>query len=341
MTKEELKAKLDVAQERVDKRLNLITKTCNKVGLNANSILERFREIKGYTSYAQLEEVLGIETEDPDDYRDAEGGWTEKSDEVHERNSKISSLLDSLYKLRELEQVRDNWKVKYDIQANKESITKIQVLVDFLNEWKELAYSWYVENCKYAVKVMNDFHTKAYNFLNDNYDWSNLGYREKYDMEKEVRKNFNQAMYETFGAKSRYIYSRSYVDEKDILKAKNVSSFTQEIMNVRFENPDSESYGQCFGYSENKGQFVLRGINEELLKKTLEKEAQAKYEDLCNRISAVVGEIEDVSNLNIARDGQLNGIVEGTKGSAKVETIGAGGYNIQCFHYRTLVHLIK
>jgi hypothetical protein len=333
MTKEELKAKLDASQEKVDKRLNLITKTCNKVGLNANSILERFREIKGYMMYAsQLEEALGIETEDPNDYRDDEERWTE----IYERNFKISSLLDSLYKLRELEKVRDNWKVKYDIQVNKESITKIQVLVDFLNEWKELAYNWYVENCKYAVKVMNNFHTKAYNFLNDNYDWSNLGYREKYDMVKEVRKDFNQAMYESFGTRSRY-YS-SYVDEKDILKAKNVSSFTQEIMSVCFENQDNESYGQCFGYSENKGQFVLRGIDEELLKKTLEKEAQAKYEDLCNRISAVVGEIEDVSNLNIARDGQLNGIVEGTKGSAKVETIGAGGYNIQCFHYRTLVH---
>lgn len=336
MTKEELKAKLDASQEKVDKRLNLITKTCNKLYLDVNSILERFRNIKDLR-YAQLEESLGIETEDPDDYRDDEGRWTEKSDEVHERNSKISSLLDSLYKLRELEQVRDNWKVKYDIQVNKESITKIQVLVDFLNEWKELAYNWYVENCKYAIKVMNNFHNVAYNFLNDNYDWSNLEYHKKYDMAKEVSKTYNQAMYEHFGARTRYTYS-GYVDEYDVLKAKNVSNFTQEIMDVHFERQDNESYGQCFGYSENKGQFVLRGINEELLKKTLEKEAQAKYEDLCNKISAVVGEIEYVSNLKVARDGQLNVIVKGTKGSAKVETIEAGGYNIQCFHYRTLVH---
>ena len=39
--------------------------------------------------------------------------------------------------------------------------------------------------------------------------------------------------------------------------------------------------------------------------------------------------------------GDINGIIVGTEGKAKIQTIGAGGYNIQCFHFRTLIHEIK
>ena len=71
------------------------------------------------------------------------------------------------------------------------------------------------------------------------------------------------------------------------------------------------------------------------------REKLAKYEDLCNRISAVVGEIKDASNLSIGnKNGEINGTVTGSKGNAKVETISAGGYAVQCFHYRVLVHKI-
>lgn len=77
------------------------------------------------------------------------------------------------------------------------------------------------------------------------------------------------------------------------------------------------------------------------LDRVLEDEKRRKAIDLINRINDVVGEITDASNLKVNDKLNLDGIIQGTKANAKVETIGAGGYNIQCFHYRTLVHEVK
>lgn len=77
------------------------------------------------------------------------------------------------------------------------------------------------------------------------------------------------------------------------------------------------------------------------LEKELEKEKKAKMMDLIRRVNEVVGSITDASGLSIDVKGNLNGFIIGTTGKAEVETIGAGGWNIQCFHYRVLVKTIK
>jgi hypothetical protein len=76
------------------------------------------------------------------------------------------------------------------------------------------------------------------------------------------------------------------------------------------------------------------------LNKVLEDEKRRKAIDLVNRITEVVGTIEDASRLDVSAKGNLDGIIYGSLANAKIETIGAGGYNIQCFHYRTLVNKI-
>lgn len=92
-------------------------------------------------------------------------------------------------------------------------------------------------------------------------------------------------------------------------------------------------------------------VDEKRLDNILEREAKTKYENLVKRISDIVGNIEDVSNLSIGRQhGELNGIVKGDKGKAKIFTIGAGGENTdiivnskhgQIYHYRVLVKPVK
>lgn len=91
-------------------------------------------------------------------------------------------------------------------------------------------------------------------------------------------------------------------------------------------------------------------IDEAELNKILDKEVENKYWNLVNKVKDTVGEITDASDLRIAGDGNLNGIVIGTQGKAEVSTILAGGYNQgiivnvkhgQILHYRVLVKKIK
>ena len=58
--------------------------------------------------------------------------------------------------------------------------------------------------------------------------------------------------------------------------------------------------------------------------------------DLQNRIAYKVGEITDYSHLTVGMKA-LNGSVTGKLGSCRVESILAGGYNIQRLHVRVLV----
>lgn len=84
-----------------------------------------------------------------------------------------------------------------------------------------------------------------------------------------------------------------------------------------------------------------RYIDEEELEKILLKDITSRYFQLIDQITKYTGKIQDASDLSIGNKGDLNGIITGEDGKAKVETISAGGYNIQCYHYRTLVNPIK
>ena len=69
----------------------------------------------------------------------------------------------------------------------------------------------------------------------------------------------------------------------------------------------------------------------------LDADYRAKYDWLLDQVTGITGEITDAASLRVAETGELNGFITGKKGIAKVNTFSAGGWNIQCFHYRTKV----
>lgn len=73
----------------------------------------------------------------------------------------------------------------------------------------------------------------------------------------------------------------------------------------------------------------------------VEKMADQKRKMLIQRTEAKIGQIIDAAGLNIGYTGELEGFLIGETGKARLETITAGGYNIQCFHFRVLIHVLK
>jgi hypothetical protein len=74
------------------------------------------------------------------------------------------------------------------------------------------------------------------------------------------------------------------------------------------------------------------------LEDVLERDRKAKLFNLINQVNEVIVKITDAKYLRVNEKGNLDGIVIGERGKARITTIGVGGYNIVCFHFRTNVY---
>lgn len=87
--------------------------------------------------------------------------------------------------------------------------------------------------------------------------------------------------------------------------------------------------------------YELMRTTDEMIEKENDKAVKSIVIDLIKRVKDKVGTITSTDHLYINQNNAgyaiLNGYVEGTDGHAKVESIYAGGYNIQRLHVRVLV----
>ena len=73
------------------------------------------------------------------------------------------------------------------------------------------------------------------------------------------------------------------------------------------------------------------------LYKRVQKETKRKRLNLIAKVTKKVGTITNLQYITLDNNGNINGLITGEKGTCTLETIGAGGYNIQRYHYRVLI----
>ena len=225
-------------------------------------------------------------------------------------------------KLKDAEKVLSNWEEKLNIKINEQKFIEDnapQVIKDFLEEWKQLAYQWYINKYnkyqEFKAELENKHDTAIIEFVEGN------------------PKDFERYLED--GKIKEY-----WMNDLINIRGRSLSAYMKErrLDYLSIKRKREEFAGSIILYMDS---IYNEAERLEWLNKTLESDKQAKLLDMVYRITGVVGEITDASNLQINDKGNIDGIVIGKKGKAKIETIGAGGWNIQVFHYRTLVHEIK
>ena len=220
-------------------------------------------------------------------------------------------------------------KLNYDDEIALDYFREKKGLVDELNQRLE-KYKNSLKNLdnfekQDKVKVIWDFLLRwkedAFNFIKDNA-------QELYSLKTNYQEAFEKYKSEHPEDFNGHNWRQEYYKEKEF----------EQIYYASIHRLTYEVYIR-------KGQ-----IDEKRLNNILDKDIEAKYKNLENKIKKVCGDIVDASNLRIAGNGMINGYIIGTEGRAYVETIVAGGYNQniivnskhgQIAHYRVLVKKVK
>lgn len=175
--------------------------------------------------------------------------------------------------------------------------------------------------------------------LND--DIKNL-YKKIEEKEGVIRK-YEDALYKAEEIDS--IYEKEIPESMKAMEAELIVEWDRydkekrEYYRMQYKELGFEKFIKKFTYvayqSKNKTDTEIHQTNV--------KNARAEVLDLYNRVKEITGEITDWSHIRLTNGNSfpvLNGWVTGKEGRANVESVLAGGYNIQRLHIRTLVHRI-
>lgn len=190
------------------------------------------------------------------------------------------------------------------------------IIKDFFERWKQESISFfsnrYEEYLAFVQKLHADEYAARREALSALPEYAQYASRAESMSEYELNNVYPRQPME------RYLHERE-LDYKSIAERKR--SVSGDIVQAMCH----------YGNSDERAMF---------LETTMEREMRGKLLDLAQRIGKSVGKITDARGLHVS-NGEIAGVIIGEHGSASIQTIGAGGYNVQRFHFRTLVHTLE
>lgn len=221
-------------------------------------------------------------------------------------------------KLQEAEATLAKWQEKLNVEIEKERFLEgnaPQAIKDFLEQWKQRAFEWHIRRYRnylsYKVKLQKEVEATQLEYIKTSPD-----YVQYVNEDGTLNQRFDWIVCRPNRGMDKYLQEKG-LDYRSI-KKKEMNFAGAAVLRM------------C--------EFRYEHERQEWLERELEMEKKAKMLDLVHRINKAVGAIVDATGLRISAKGNLDGVILGTDGRAKIETVSAGGWNIQCFHYRTLVH---
>ena len=225
-------------------------------------------------------------------------------DDIRRANNEIAEAN------KRIEELNTKQKILDEKAANR----NIKPILEFLEKYKELVIEYYEKGIKEYYEAKKEY-----------YDYcKSLGYflsEAEQAKKEELLVKFNKVRGWTD-------YNVPNPDYNPNIK------WSSKTMKVHYDG--TAEYAERFYKPENDYIGAMNRLTNEI-----KKDCENKYDRLVDEVMYYTGKITDASHLRVNAKGELDGYVIGEKGKARVHTEGAAGYNIQRFHYRTYVNVLK
>lgn len=202
-----------------------------------------------------------------------------------------------------------------------------------------------LDDCRRKNREIKDFQNTLAKYKEQLNKLSSFEQEEKIKVIWDFLLKWKEDTYNKIIKNAQHFYDlkQKYNDEFKKYKEENKERFEKAsyMGKIGLEQQFSEGYySSVFPITRNV--YVSKGkIDEKKLNNILDRDIESKYKHIIAKVKKVCGEIVDASDLHIGNDGTINGLIKGTIGNGYVETIVAGGYNIQIAHYRVIIHKVK
>lgn len=224
----------------------------------------------------------------------------------------------------------------------------VQPIIDFCNQWAE---KFKTE----LFKIYNEWHER----VPDSFEWirsqhiedprvesfaGSLAYNHNYFEMDRIKED---GTYDWEGSRLAYLFKRGSYDYYDENDKRVTFELTDEVVRqsiqavlpyMEMRRKKEELWEQLKPYYDK---VKSRETTEQGFNRIVDDMKQHLMDSFINKTEKYVGKILDARDLKVDKMGNLNGIVIGEMGKAKVETVGCGGWNIQRYHLRVLVKKIK